>query len=89
MARPQTLTHEEQSIYNCTMAFLDVLDAINVFGYFAAFWLFIFRAEFRRSCLTAWSQASPGRRFLLGVEALVSFICGVGPFAFAWWLLAR
>lgn len=87
MARTQALTHEEQSKYNCTMAVLDVLDAINVFGYFAGFWLYIFKNEFRRNCLNAWSQASPAHRFLLGVEALISFICGLGPFALAWWFL--
>jgi len=69
------------------MAVLDILDAINVFGYFASFWLFIFKNEFRRSCSGAWSRAGAGRRCLLGVEALVSFLCGLGPFAFAWWFL--
>ncbi|MFG6414602.1 hypothetical protein ACG02S_11915 [Roseateles sp. DC23W] len=52
-------------------------EVVDVLGYFAFFWLFVFNARFRRAQIEEWAGGGLIERAGLVFEATVSFLFGV------------
>ena len=52
-------------------------DAIDLIGYFAFFWLFLFNRRFRESRVADWQAGGWIERFFMCTEAVISFVIGV------------
>lgn len=52
-------------------------DAIDLVGYFAFFWLFLFSKKFRETRIADWRSGGLIERFFMTIESLISFLIGV------------
>jgi hypothetical protein len=65
-------------------------DAIEFFGYFFFFWLFIFSPKYRRAQMEKWRNGSVLERIGLLFETLVSILIGlVLPVGLLWMLVMK
>ncbi|HXH11318.1 MAG TPA: hypothetical protein VNP04_16345 [Alphaproteobacteria bacterium] len=59
------------------MAVLGGGDGIEIFGYFAGFWLFIFNKRFRGAWLEAFKREGSLERAFCLFQATISVFCGL------------
>ncbi|MBD0321662.1 MAG: hypothetical protein ICV87_15105 [Gemmatimonadetes bacterium] len=64
---------------------MDILDLLELLGYFAAFWLFLVSRDFRRRHIAEFRQAGVVRRCVFVLDGMVATFCGLLPILVLAW----
>lgn len=65
---------------------MDGLEVLEVFGYFTAFWVFLFSPAYRRQQIANFREAGAVGRCWMALEGALATFCGLLPFLVLSWL---